>query len=110
MSNHLKGMTDVFSRRPTHVQEPALICIYYDHALEYVCTCSTRSYREKKMTHINLLNRSIKQASILSVIYRCALKYKLQIASPQPVKVNVNPADIELSRLKDTNKNWKKLL
>ena len=43
-------------------------------------------------------------------ILRCALRYKLEIDYPPPVKAKVNPPDSELSRLKDTNKNWKKVM
>ena len=53
----------------------------------------------------NALNR---QGSFQQSILRCALRYKLEIAYPPPVKANVNPPDSELSRLKDKNKNWKK--
>ena len=61
------------------------------------------TYKYLEQIH-NALN---KQGSFQQSMH-CALKYKLQIASPQPVKVNVNPADNELSRLKDTNKNLEK--
>ena len=62
-----------------------------------------RSYRDTYKPLEQIHNALNKQGSFSSAIYRCPLKYKLQIPSPKPVKVNYNPADNELSRLKDTN-------
>ena len=117
MWNHLKGMTDVFSRCQKDVKpifkslhpyafiwiRLIMAMVWNVHVLVRLGQIGKRieSYKSLEQIH-NALNR---QGSFQQSILRCALRYKLEIAYPLPVKANVNPPDCELSRLKDTNKS-----